>query len=152
MIRSLEGRKKSCGKEQKLRLPQLTIKNYCTVDDIEDGKYCKPVAKNFETIDSIYIGKDYDFTFQMTVERTHDIKQYGYELLHGKLGDESADHTIRHYFVVPKDTYKNFQKQPFIVKKEERDQSKNVVNVKQWITKRIEQYVLLLDVGIKSTD
>ncbi|CAI2187897.1 16903_t:CDS:2 [Funneliformis geosporum] len=151
LTRSLEGRKKSCGKEQKLRLPQLIIKNCYTVDDIEDGKYCKPVAKNFETIDSIYIGKDYDYTFQMTVGRTHDIKQHGYQLLHEKLGGESAGHTIRHYFVVPKDTFKNFQKQPFTVKKEEKGQPKNVVNVKQWITKRIEQYVLLLDVGINST-
>lgn len=88
----------------------------------------------------------------MTVGRTHDIKQHGYELLHEKLGGESADHTIRHYFVIPKDTFKNFQKQPFTMKKEERGQPKNVANVKQWITKRIEQYVLLLDVSIKSTD
>ncbi|GBB88572.1 hypothetical protein RclHR1_01510023 [Rhizophagus clarus] len=152
LTRSLENRKKTCVKERKLQFPQLTIKNCHTVDDIEYGKYCKPVAKNFETIDAIYIGKDYDFTFQMTVGRTHDIKQHGYELLHEKLGGESADHPVRHYFVVPKDTFQNFQKQPFTVKKEEKGQPKNVVNVKQWITKRIEQYVLLLDVGIKSTD
>ncbi|CAG8721766.1 9251_t:CDS:2, partial [Funneliformis mosseae] len=150
LTRSLEKHKKSSrGKELELKLPRLTTKNCYTVDDIEDGKYCKPVAKNFETIDAIYIGKDYDFTFQMTVGRTHDIKQHGYELLHERLGGESADHTIRHYFVVPKDTFKNFQKQPFTVKKEERGQPKNVVNVKQWITKRIEQYVLLLDVAME---
>ncbi|GBC29337.2 hypothetical protein GLOIN_2v1486671 [Rhizophagus irregularis DAOM 181602=DAOM 197198] len=71
-----------------------------TPDDIEDGKYCKPAAKNFETIDSIYIGKDYNFTFQMMVGRTHDIKQHGYELIHEKLGGELADHTIRHYFIL----------------------------------------------------
>ncbi|RIA83745.1 hypothetical protein C1645_785567 [Glomus cerebriforme] len=145
LTRSLEKHKKSSrGKE--LKLPRFTTKNCYMVDDIEEGKYCKPVAKNFETIDSIYIGKKIDFTFQMTVGRTHDIKQYGYELLHEKLGGESANHTIRHYFVVPKDTYQNFQKQPFTVKKEERGQSKNVVNVKPWITKRIKQHVLLLDV------
>ncbi|RGB34290.1 hypothetical protein C1646_668624 [Rhizophagus diaphanus] len=134
---SLEKHKKSSRREElELKLPQLTTKNCYTIDDIEDGKYCKPVVKNFETIDAIYIGKDYNFTFQITVERTHDIKQHGYELLHEKLGD----------------TFENFQKQPFTVKKEEKGQSKNVVNVKQWIAKRIEQYVLLLDIGVKSTD
>ncbi|CAI2182683.1 8049_t:CDS:2 [Funneliformis geosporum] len=102
LIRSLEGRKKSCAKEQKLRLPQLTIKNCYTVDDIEDGKYCKPVAKNFETIDSIYIGKDYDYTFQMTVGRTHDIKQHGHELLHEKL--------VVSQQIIPSDTILLFQK------------------------------------------
>ncbi|RIA87921.1 hypothetical protein C1645_827138 [Glomus cerebriforme] len=149
LTRSLEKHKKS---QKKLELPQLTIKSCYTVDDIEYGKYCKPVAKNFETIDAIYIGKRYDLIFQMTVGRTHDIKQHGYELLHEKLGGKSANHTIRHYFVVPKDVYENFQKQPFTVKKEERGQTKNVVNVKQWITERVEQYALLLDVGIKSTN
>ncbi|CAB4375449.1 unnamed protein product [Rhizophagus irregularis] len=137
LTRSLEESKKSCVKSvkvRKLRLLQLTIKIGNTPDDIEDGKYCKPAAKNFETIDSIYIGKDYNFTFQMMVGRTHDIKQHGYELIHEKLGGELADHIIRHYFVVPKDTYK-ILKQPFTVKKEERGQSKNIVNVKPWTTK-----------------
>ncbi|CAB4459761.1 unnamed protein product [Rhizophagus irregularis] len=103
LTRSLEESKKSCVKsvkERKLRLLQLTIKIGNTPDDIEDGKYCKPAAKNFETIDSIYIGKDYNFTFQMMVGRTHDIKQHGYELIHEKLGGELADHTIRHYFIL----------------------------------------------------
>ncbi|CAG8525334.1 6575_t:CDS:2 [Funneliformis caledonium] len=50
------------------------------LDDIEDNKYCKPVVKNFETIDAIYIGKKYDMTFQMTVGKSHDIKQHGYDL------------------------------------------------------------------------
>lgn len=86
------------------------------------------------------------------VRRIHNIKQHGYKLLHEKLGGESADHTIWHYFIISKDIFKNFQKQLFTVKKEERGQPKNIVNVKQWITKRIEQYILLLDVDIKSTD
>ena len=91
-------------------------------------------------------------TFQMTVGKSHDIKQHGYDLLYKKPGGESAKHEIHHYFVVSKDIYNNFQKQQFTVKKEESGQAKNVVNVKSWTKERIKQYALLLGVGIKSTN
>ncbi|PKK55449.1 hypothetical protein RhiirC2_802352 [Rhizophagus irregularis] len=73
---------------------EIIAHNKLSADDIEYSKYCKLIAKNFETINGIYIEKDYNFTFQMMVRRIHNIKQHGYELLHEKLGDESADHTI----------------------------------------------------------
>ncbi|CAG8593189.1 10246_t:CDS:2 [Paraglomus occultum] len=78
-------------KSQLLNLPRLEIKDCWTVDDIENFKYCKPIIKNFETIDAIYIRR--------------------------RRG-ESAKYKIQHYFVVPKDNYHDFKKQPITVIKE----------------------------------
>src|SRR6266542_2039096 len=93
--------------------------------------------------------KKYDMTFQMTVGKSHDIKQHGYDLLYKKPGGESAKHEIHHYFVVSKDI---FPETTVHSEKGRKRSSKNVMNVKSWTKERIKQYALLLGVGIKSTN
>ncbi|CAG8722653.1 12637_t:CDS:2, partial [Funneliformis mosseae] len=101
---------------------EIIAYNELSTDDIEDNKYCKLVAKNFKTIDAIYIERKYDMTFQITVEKSHNIKQHRYDLLYEKLG-ETTIHS----------------------EKEKNGQAKDVVNVRSWIKKSVTQYALLLD-------
>src|SRR5256885_16551486 len=60
----------------------LNNKRIRKVDDIVNGVYCQPYAKNFPTVDAIVAP---DTLFQMTVAQTHDIKVSGLRKLEPKL-------------------------------------------------------------------
>ena len=86
----------------------LATRDVSHVNDISPGYYCRPVAKNFESIDSLIAPNK---LFQITVSDKHPIKHNGLEKLKDKL-DSSGE--IRLYFVVPSDRYSSFQRQNYV--------------------------------------
>ena len=87
------------------RLPTRDVSH---VNDISPGYYCRPVAKNFESIDSLIAPNK---LFQITVSDKHPIKHNGLEKLKDKLASSGE---IRLYFVVPSDRYSSFQRQNYV--------------------------------------
>ncbi|CAG8604475.1 6323_t:CDS:1 [Paraglomus brasilianum] len=107
------------------------------ISQIEDDKYCRPLQKNFTSVDAIIAPT---MLFQMTYCPNHPIKISGLKSLQEKLGGPNAQHEIMFFFVLPKQLYLSFQKQQFLTLKNTANEQKPA-----WITRCIKQYALEID-------
>jgi hypothetical protein len=88
---------------------------FWSINEVEDDiqqqgptKYYRPVSDTFESIDSYVYPNE---MFQVTISRSHGLKQDGLRAIKGIL-DFHSD--INVYFVLPKDIYETFKKkQPY---------------------------------------
>ncbi|CAI2188688.1 19541_t:CDS:2 [Funneliformis geosporum] len=133
-IRSLEpnGRTNSTKSFEK----QDEILTFSEIKDIENNMYYRPESKIFPSIDAICAP---DSLFQMTTSLNHPIKIVGLQKISGKL---ASDGEIPFYFVVPSQLYDIYKKQNFAT-------INNAIakNVPPWISNRIKQYALRLDLS-----
>ena len=106
-IQSLESSGSGSGEDETVNFGQLSTKDVSHVEDIDAGYYCKPVAKNFESIDSMIAPNT---LFQITVAEKHPVKHNGLDKLKDKLATSGE---LRLYFVVPSDRYRGFQHQSY---------------------------------------
>ena len=92
--------------------------------DVSMDKYLVPNKRNFVSVDSILPP---DSAFQMTVSSTHPVKRHGLTLVKSKLKCDK----LNLYFVVPREIYNDFKKQPYHTRKDTCYQ-KAVTDVSQW--------------------
>ena len=114
---------------------QLTTMTFKTIDEIENGVYCHPINKNFESVDAVIAPNIF---FQITVAEKHPVLQAGFRQLLEKF-QISPDNKAQLYFIVPDYLFNKFRKQPYITKK--KDES---VKFNDWINKRVIQHVACL--------
>ncbi|CAH1758953.1 9830_t:CDS:2 [Entrophospora sp. SA101] len=81
-----------------------------TIDEIENGMYCHPINKNFESVDAVIAPNIF---FQITVAEKHPILQAGFRQLLEKF-QISQDNKAQLYFIVPDYLFNNFRKQPYV--------------------------------------
>ena len=106
-VRSLDD--SDSGEDRIVNFGKLTPKHIACVNDIEAGYYCRPIAKNFKSIDSLIAP---DTLFQITVAEQHPIKENGIAMLRSKLKTRG---TIAFYFVVPPDGYRGLKRQSYTI-------------------------------------
>ncbi|CAG8764680.1 3754_t:CDS:2, partial [Dentiscutata erythropus] len=95
--------------------------------------------KNFASIDALIAP---NILFQITISTIHPIKLCGLIKLYKKLGGESCQDDINFYFVVPTDLYGDLKRQNFC-----NAGRKIATSVPPWITRRIKQYALEIDLS-----
>jgi hypothetical protein len=79
-------------------------------DDIRAGRYCRPRAQNFESIDAVVPPSS---LFQATTGGGHPVKHHGLAQLQPKLAGSGP---IRLYFGVPPDRWASFGRQSYVTK------------------------------------
>ena len=139
------------GDRDTLTLPGLQLKQFESLNDVADcdkSTYCVPVSKRFEAIDSFIKP---DKVFQMTVSKTHPCKMRGLEDVVKILNHDSSNsssnsstsrrkkpklepHTVRLYFVVPKEIFSTIGIQLYANSDKEKSPRKNqdFPGVEQW--------------------
>ena len=110
-VRSLELEGQESGADQTESFGQLQKLDVFVASDTQDGYYCQPIARNFESIDAAIAPNK---LIQITVGETHPVKQHGIDMLKSKL---DTNKEIRFYFVVPPDRYRTFRRQSYVSKK-----------------------------------
>ncbi|RGB33957.1 hypothetical protein C1646_169467 [Rhizophagus diaphanus] len=139
-VRKLTGDGK-LGPETTITLESLEEISFDNVSDIKENIgqnqkiYYRPTSKIFETIDS-YV--HHNKLFQVTVAKSHGIKQEGLRAIKGIL-DFSC--RINFYFVLPKDVFITFTKE-----QKYQNTGKGII-IDEWITEDIDQYALCIDLA-----
>jgi hypothetical protein len=125
------------GSETTLNLQSLEEISFDNVRELEENIgqriYYRPTSKIFETIDS-YVHDNK--LFQVTVAKSHGIKQDGLRAIKGIL-DLSC--RINFYFVLPKDVFTTFTKE-----QKYQNTGKGII-IDEWIIENIDQYALCID-------
>lgn len=111
-----------------------------TIDEIELGRYCRPRSQRFESINAVRFGQGaHEELFQMTVSNKHGIKLKGIQDVLSK--EKEPERKVRFYFVVPDDIFSQFRTpQNYLTA-----QGIKHKTVPQWITNKVEQWVLQLN-------
>jgi hypothetical protein len=125
--RSLDDGEKRC-----ISLTALVTDRFTDIKKCIGGKYFIPWNPNYPCIDSIIRNS---FLFQMTVSNFHPING-------SKMAEIMSDTKLKElYFVVPRSSFENFQKQRVDEKKES---AKNETNQNRELD--LKQYVLAIDI------
>ncbi|GES76651.1 hypothetical protein GLOIN_2v1761221 [Rhizophagus clarus] len=129
----------SLGPETTLTLESLEEMFFDDISEIEgntsqgQNKYYRPTSKIFESIDS-YVR--YNKLFQVTVAKSHGIKQEGLRAIKGILKDSCR---ISFYFVLPKNIFETY------TKKQKYKNKGEGIRIDGWIKGDIDKYALCID-------
>ena len=93
----------SPGEESAIHFGPLRKKDIHSVDEVEEGVYCRPSARNFAAVDALIAP---DKLFQITIAENHGINVDGLIKMKDKLNLEGE---IRLHFVIPKERYRGEQ-------------------------------------------